>query len=86
LVQGWLEGQGYYALYPAKENRKQQISYDKALHKQRHKVVSEAGRATRRPNMFGKLKDWRRTVIRYDRCSHTFFSAICIAAVVIHWI
>ncbi|MCW9033038.1 MAG: IS5/IS1182 family transposase, partial [Rhodospirillales bacterium] len=23
---------------------------------------------------------------RYDRCAHTFFSAICIAAIVIWWI
>lgn len=30
--------------------------------------------------MFGKLKDWRRILSRYDRCAHTFFSAICIAA------
>jgi hypothetical protein len=36
--------------------------------------------------MFGKLKDWRRIHTRYDRCAHTFFSAICIAAIVIFWI
>lgn len=36
-------------------------------------------------NMFGKLKDGRRihTHTRYDRCAHTFFSAICIAATTI---
>ncbi|MBD3847096.1 IS5/IS1182 family transposase, partial [Bosea sp. SSUT16] len=33
-----------------------------------------------------KLKDWRRIATRYDRCSHTFFSAICIAATVIFWL
>jgi transposase len=32
--------------------------------------------------MFTKLKDWRRIATRYDRCAHTFFSAICIAAAV----
>jgi transposase len=26
--------------------------------------------------MFGRLKDWRRIATRYDRCAHTFFSAI----------
>ena len=36
--------------------------------------------------MFGKLKDWRRVATRYDRCAHTFFSAICIAAVVIFYL
>ena len=30
--------------------------------------------------MFGRLKDWRRIHTRYDRCAHTFMSAICIAA------
>jgi len=37
-------------------------------------------------NMFARLKDWRRISMRYDRCAHTFFSAICIAATVIFWI
>ncbi len=36
--------------------------------------------------MFDKLKDWRRIHTRYDRCAHTFFSAICIAATVIFWL
>ncbi|MCW9035428.1 MAG: IS5/IS1182 family transposase, partial [Rhodospirillales bacterium] len=27
-----------------------------------------------------------RIATRYDRCAHTFFSAICIAAIVIWWI
>jgi transposase len=36
--------------------------------------------------MFGRLKDWRRIAMRYDRCAHTFLSAIVIAATVIFWI
>ena len=38
--------------------------------------------------MFGRLKDWRRIHTRYDRCAHTFFSAIAIAiaATVIFWL
>jgi transposase len=27
--------------------------------------------------MFGRLKDWRRIAMGYDRFAHTFFSAIC---------
>jgi putative transposase len=61
---------------PSRKNRKHQIKYDKTLYRQRHKVE----------NMFGRLKDWRRIATRYDRCSHTFFAAICIAAIVIYWI
>ena len=36
--------------------------------------------------LFGRLKDWRRIAIRYDRCAHTFYSAICLAATVIFWL
>lgn len=32
---------------------------------------------------FGRMKDWRRIAMRYDRCTHTFFSTICLAATVI---
>lgn len=61
---------------PPKKNRKSQLKYDKTLYKQRHKVE----------NMFGKLKDWRRMAMRYDRCAPTFFSALCIAATVIFYL
>jgi transposase len=36
--------------------------------------------------MFGRLKDWRRVATRYDRCAHTFFAAITLAATVIFWL
>ena len=55
---------------PSTKSRKIPLPYDKALYKQRHKIE----------NMFARLKDWRRIATRYDRCAHTFFSAICIAA------
>ena len=32
--------------------------------------------------MFGRLKDWRRVTIRYDRCPTAFFFAIALAATV----
>ena len=47
---------------------------------------SSIGSVIRIENMFGKLKDWRRIHTRYDRCAHTFMSAICIAATVIFWL
>ncbi len=58
---------------PSTKSRTIPLPYDKTLHKQRHKIE----------NMFGRLKDWRRIHTRYDRCAHTFMSAICIAATVI---
>jgi transposase len=77
---GWfrnaLTERGIVPCIPSKANRKIAIPHDRALYRQRHKVE----------NMFGRLKDWRRVHTRYDRCAHTFFSAICIAATVIFWI
>ena len=61
---------------PSKVNRKVPIPHDTVLYRQRHRIE----------NMFGKLKDWRRIHTRYDRCAHTFMSAICIAATVIFWL
>jgi transposase len=71
-----LEQRSITPCIPSKVNRKVHIPHDAALYRQRHKVE----------NMFGKLKDWRRIHTRYDRCAHTFMSAICIAATVIFWL
>ena len=64
------------ACIASKANRKTAIPHDADLYKQRHKIE----------NMFGRLKDWRRIHTQYDRCAHTYFSAICIAAAVIFWL
>jgi len=77
---GWfragLADRGIVACIPPKANRKLKIPHDRTLYRQRHRIE----------NMFGKLKDWRRIHTRYDRCAHTFMSAICIAATVIFWL
>ena len=71
-----LAERGITACIPSKSNRKAPIEHDRILYRQRHRIE----------NMFGKIKDWRRIHTRYDRCAHTFMSAICIAAVVIFWL
>lgn len=71
-----LESQGIVACIPPKANRKVQYYYDKQLYRQRHKIE----------NLFGRIKDWRRVATRYDRCAHTFMSAISIAATVCYWL
>lgn|SRR5690606_23874969 len=71
-----LAARGITACIPSKINRKAPIPHDAALYRQRHKIE----------NMFGRLKDWRRIHTRYDRCAHTFMSAIAIAATVIFWL
>ena len=61
---------------PARKSRKQIIPHDKTRYKARHKIE----------NMFGKLKDWRRIAMRYDRCPKLFISAIALAAIVLFWL
>ena len=71
-----LVNKGINPCIPPRKNRKIQHTYDSTLYRQRHKIE----------NMFGRIKDWRRIAMRYDRCAHTFMSAIVIAATVIFWI
>ena len=67
---------GIQPCIPPRARRKTRIDYDKTLYRQRHRIE----------NMFGRLKDWRRIHTRYDRCAHTFMSAIVLAATVIFWL
>jgi transposase len=71
-----LATRGIAPCIPSKANRKVPIPHDRLLYRQRHRIE----------NMFAKLKDWRRIHTRYDRCAHTFMSAICVAAAVIFWL
>ncbi len=52
------------------------IPHDRIRYCQRHRIE----------NMFGRLEDWRRIHTRYDRCAHTFMSAISIATSIIFWL
>jgi transposase len=54
---------------PPHAKHKIQHSYDRVLYRQRDKIE----------NLFARLKDWRRIHTRYDRCAHTFLSAIAFA-------
>ena len=71
-----LATRGITPCIPSKANRKVPIPHDRTLYRERHKIKI----------MFGRLKDWRRIHTRYDRCAHTFMSAIAIAATVIFWL
>ena len=71
-----LADRGIEPCIPSRNNRRRPIDYDTQRYKQRNRIE----------RMFGRLKDWRRIAMRYDRCAHTFMSAICIAATVIFWL
>ncbi len=71
-----LKKQGVTPCIPPRKNRTTRRRYRKTLYKQRHKIEI----------VFGRIKDWRRIAMRYDRCAHTFLSAICLAATVIFYL
>jgi putative transposase len=71
-----LMDRGITPCIPPHAKHRVQHSYDRHLSRQRHRIE----------NLFARLKDWRRIHTRYDRCAHTFLSAIALAAVFIFWI
>jgi transposase len=71
-----LMDKGITPCIPSKKNRKVQIEHDAILYKKRHKIE----------NMFGRLKDWRRVAMRFDRRADIFLSACALAAIVMFWL
>ena len=67
---------GIEACIPSTRSRKEPIPHDPTLYRQRHRIET----------MFARLKDWRRIAMRYDRCAHTFLTAITLAATVTFWL
>ena len=67
---------GIVPCIPSRKNRKVQIEHDAILYKKRHKIE----------NMFGRLKDWRRIAMRFDRRADIFMSACVLAAIVLFWL
>ncbi len=71
-----LQARGITPCIPSTRSRKRLIPHDATLYRQRHRIEI----------MFGRLKDWRRIAMRYDRCAHAFFAAITLAATVTFWL
>jgi len=71
-----LTARGIVPCIPSTRSRKRPIPHDTILYRQRHRIEIISGR----------LKDWHRIAMRYDRCAHTFFSAMTLAAAVTFWL
>ena len=71
-----LAERGITPCIPSTRSRRTPLPYDADLYRQRHRIEV----------MFGRLKDWRRIAMRYDRCAHTFFAAVVLAATVTFWL
>lgn len=71
-----LRARGNRPCIPGRANGSRPIRHGKHLYRCRHKVEI----------MFGQLKDCRRIYTCYDRCAHTFMSAVALAATVLFWL
>ncbi|WP_368509194.1 transposase [uncultured Bilophila sp.] len=68
-----LRAKGMTVCIAPRRTRNRAFSFGKTLYKQRHLIE----------NTFSRLKGRRHIATRYDRCAHTFFSAVCLAVTVI---
>ena len=75
-IRAAIAAQGAQGVIPSTTTRRAPIPYDRHAYKARNLVE----------RLWCRLKDWRRIHTRYDRCAHTFMSAIAIAATVIFWL
>ena len=89
-----LTARGITPCIPPKSNRKVQHHYDKAVYKKRHLVENLFAKIKdwRRihpsaafQRCFSSSEPFG-CYARYDRCAHTFMSAIALAATVIFWL
>ena len=75
LVPRNLKDKGRPACIPGRKQRKTPVKYDKRRCKRGNRIEI----------MFGRLKDWRRVVTRYNWLK-VLLSAIALAATVIYWL
>lgn len=71
-----LTDKGIRPCIPGRKSRGKTVRNDKRRYRRRNRIEI----------MFGRLKDWRRVVTRYDRCAKTFLSAVALAAIVMFWL
>jgi transposase len=71
-----LKDKGIEPCIPGRKSRGKPITHDKRRYMRRNRIDTN----------FGRLKDWRRVVTRYDICPMVFFSAVALAETVISWL
>ena len=75
-LRGELNERGTKPVIPNRSNRKQPLSFNKRLYKERRRIE----------NAFGRLKDFRRIATRYDRLARNFLAAVCLVAALVWWV
>ena len=71
-----IEGAGATPNIPPKVNRRWKPCFSPVLYRGRNAIE----------RMFGRLKDFRRIAMRYDRLATNFLAAVCLAATVSYWL
>ena len=75
-LRGELNERGTKPVIPNRSNRKQPLSFNKRLYKERRRIE----------NAFGRLKDFRRIATRYDRLARNFLASVCLVAALVWWV
>lgn len=69
-IRGQLAQDGIEPVIPPKSNRKEQISYDEAIYRERNRVE----------RFFNRLKHFRRIATRYEKYASTFLAMVHLTA------
>ena len=72
----WLLRRNIQPVIPNKKNRKQPHAFDSKRYKDRNTIE----------RMFGRLKDYQRIAMRYDKNADNFMAGLCLAALICYWI
>lgn len=72
----YLKSQRIVPVIPNKSNRKKPHPFNKKRYKGRNVIE----------RMFGRLKDFRRVAMRYDKNACNFMAGLCLAALICYWI
>jgi transposase len=76
VLRAFLRKEEINAVIPGKFNCNKRIRHDKKAARKRNVIA----------RCFGRLKDFRRIAMRYDKLAGNFFSALCLVAIVAYWL
>ncbi len=73
-LRAWCAEHGVEAVIPSKRNRKVPIPHDRARYRARHRIE----------NLFGRVKDYTRIVLRKDKTSRSYAGVVSLAVALIN--
>ena len=73
-MRAWCAERGIEVVIPSKRNRKVQIPHDRERYRTRHRIE----------NLFCRVKDWTRIILRNDRTSRSYAGFVSLAFALIN--